>query len=137
MVLWSTVARMPYRPGRASHVSWSRSTGAVAMGARVATAIPLSESLEVCGERLQVARWQRQGRNVAARLDGLRRDDPPHEIRLCVRQSAGRDRGARRDVREIGTHAAARTGAADRMAVRAAARHEHAETIGGGRIRRL
>src|SRR6185312_17537694 len=118
MVLWSTVARMPYRPGRDSHVSWSRSMGAVEMGAMVATAIPLFERLEVRGQRLQIACGYGDGRHVAAGLDGLRPDDPAHQVGFRVRQRAGGDRGSRRDVGEVGAHGAAREGAADAVAVR-------------------
>src|SRR6185312_14942187 len=91
IVLWSTVASTPKRPGGVSHVRVRRSTGAVAMGARVATTNPLLERLEVRGERLQVARRHRHVGHVAARLDRLCADDPPHQIGLCVRQRARSD----------------------------------------------
>src|SRR5579863_3261302 len=130
MRLWSVVVNQPSRPGRGAQIRSRRLT--YVSPSRV-TAVAMSFSLEALqvGDHLVHLRvGETEVGHQHTRLDRLWVVDPGGQVRGCVGERVGGDRGTVAEVREVWADCTTRAGAADRVAAGALAGHEH--VLAGG-----
>src|SRR5207248_10299377 len=113
IVLWSAALSQPIRPGRCCQLRVSRVSSV--SGRAAASLMRSLQRVEITEQRLQIVGRQAERRHVDTRLHGRRVADPTAAVATAVRQSAGAETDAARDMRQIGADLAVLAKAADRV----------------------